>query len=130
MTELDVSMRVLMVDDHKEMRDLAKYALKRLGFDNVDDADDGVAALIMLSKHKYGLVLSDLQMTPMDGMELLKEMRSKDETKDTPFVMLTGDNMSSTVQAALSAGANHYMVKPLNPVALKKTLNKVFGIEE
>lgn len=124
---VDTSMQVLVVDDYKTMIRIIRNLLKQLGFNNVDDAADGSAALEMMRSRKYGLVISDWNMEPMTGYELLKEVRSDEKLKATPFIMVTAESKTENVIAAKKAGVNNYIVKPFNAATLKGKLVTVLG---
>ncbi len=115
---VDLSMQVLVVDDYKTMIRIIRNLLKQLGFENVDEAEDGSAALAKMRAKQYGLVISDWNMEPMTGYELLKEVRSDDRLKETPFIMVTAESKTENVIAAKKAGVNNYIVKPFNPKEL------------
>jgi len=124
---LDAAMPILVVDDYKTMVRIIRNLLKQLGFNNVDDAADGVEALSKLREKKYGLVISDWNMEPMTGYELLKEVRGDDTLNRTPFIMVTAESKTENVIAAKKAGVNNYIVKPFNAQTLKGKINAVFG---
>jgi two-component system chemotaxis response regulator CheY len=124
---VDLSMPVLLVDDYKTMIRIIRNLLKQLGFSDVDDAADGTEALEMLRKKKYGLVISDWNMEPMTGYELLKEVRTDDSLARTPFIMVTAESKTENVVAAKKAGVNNYIVKPFNAATLKSKIDAVFG---
>ncbi|NRA86491.1 MAG: response regulator [Rhizobiales bacterium] len=124
---LDLSMEVLVVDDYKTMIRIIRNLLKQLGFENIDDAADGTEALSKLKDGKYGLVISDWNMEPMTGYELLKEVRADDVLAKTPFIMVTAESKTENVIAAKKAGVNNYIVKPFNAATLKAKINAVFG---
>ena len=115
---VDLSMPVLVVDDYKTMTRIIRNLLKQLGFNNVEDAADGTEALEKMRAQKFGLVISDWNMEPMTGYELLKEVRADDNLKPTPFIMITAESKTENVIAAKKAGVNNYIVKPFNPFAL------------
>ncbi len=123
---LDTSMSVLVVDDYKTMIRIIRNLLKQLGFSEVDDASDGTQALEKMKKKKYGLVISDWNMEPMTGYELLKEVRSNDVLARTPFIMVTAESKTENVIAAKKAGVNNYIVKPFNAATLKAKIDAVF----
>ncbi len=123
---VDVSMQVLVVDDYKTMIRIIRNLLKQLGFENVDDAADGSEALQKMQDKKYGLVISDWNMEPMTGYELLKEVRSDDGLSRTPFIMVTAESKTENVIAAKKAGVNNYIVKPFNAATLKNKIDAVF----
>lgn len=124
---VDLSMGVLIVDDYKTMLRIIRNLLKQLGFDNVDEAADGSAALQKMRSKKYGLVISDWNMEPMTGYELLKEVRADAHLKDTPFIMVTAESKTDNVIAAKKAGVNNYIVKPFNAATLKSKIASVIG---
>ena len=126
---VDKSMKVLIVDDYKTMLRIIRNLLKQLGFNNVDEATDGGAALQMLRRgENYGLVISDWNMEPMTGLELLKQVRgSNDNYAKTPFIMVTAESKTENVIMAKQAGVNNYIVKPFNAETLKTKIAAVLG---
>ena len=123
----DKSMNVLVVDDYKSMVRIVRGMLNQLGFVNVDDAPDGAAAMALLKEKDYGLVLSDWNMQPVTGLELLKQVRAEEKTKATPFVMVTAEAKVENVIAARQAGVNNYVIKPFTLAVLKQKLTSVVG---
>ncbi|MSP43107.1 MAG: response regulator [Alphaproteobacteria bacterium] len=117
---VDLSMQVLVVDDYKTMICIIRNLLKQLGSENVDEAEDGSAALAKMRSKQYGLIFSDWNMEPMTGYELLKEVRADDRLKETPFIMVTAESKTENVVAAKKAGVNNYIVKPFNAATLKE----------
>ena len=124
---VDLSMQVLVVDDYKTMIRIIRNLLKQLGFANVDEAADGSAALELMRQKRYGLVISDWNMEPMTGFELLREVRADDQLSRTPFIMVTAESKTENVIAAKKAGVNNYIVKPFNAATLKSKIDAVFG---
>jgi len=124
---VDLSMQVLVVDDYKTMIRIIRNLLKQLGFENVDEAEDGSAALAKMRSKQYGLVISDWNMEPMTGFELLKEVRAADRLKETPFIMVTAESKTENVVAAKKAGVNNYIVKPFSAATLKGKMASVLG---
>ena len=124
---VDLNMRIMVVDDYKTMVRIIRNFLKQLGFDNVDEALDGNSALEKLRERSYNLVISDWNMEPMTGLELLKEVRSDDKLRPTPFIMVTAESKTENVVAAKQAGVDDYIVKPFNAETLKKKLVSVLG---
>jgi two-component system, chemotaxis family, chemotaxis protein CheY len=118
---------ILVVDDYKTMVRIIRNLLKQLGFNDVDDASDGADALTKMRARKYGLVISDWNMEPMTGYELLKEVRADDGLKPTPFIMVTAESKTENVIAAKKAGVNNYIVKPFNAQTLKNKIDAVFA---
>jgi two-component system, chemotaxis family, chemotaxis protein CheY len=123
---VDTSMSVLVVDDYKTMVRIIRNLLKQLGFDDVDEAADGAEALGKMKQRKYGLVISDWNMEPMTGYELLKEVRADPGLSRTPFIMVTAESKTENVIAAKKAGVNNYIVKPFNAQTLKGKIDAVF----
>ena len=124
---VDMGMPILIVDDYKTMLRIVRNLLKQLGFDNVDEATDGAAALSKARAKTYGLIISDWNMEPMTGYELLKEVRADAQLKGTPFIMVTAESRTDNVIAAKKAGVNNYIVKPFNAATLKQKLTAVLG---
>lgn len=124
---VDLTMPVLVVDDYKTMIRIIRNLLKQIGFSDIDDAADGSEALNKLRGRNYGLVISDWNMEPMTGYELLKEVRSDDHLRRTPFIMVTAESKTENVIAAKKAGVNNYIVKPFNAQTLRNKIGAVFG---
>jgi two-component system chemotaxis response regulator CheY len=123
----DKSMSILIVDDYKTMLRIIRNLLNQLDFNNVDEATDGDAALTKLRSGKFGLVISDWNMEPMTGLQLLREVRADDKLKETPFIMVTAESKTENVVAAKEAGVNNYIVKPFNAETLRSKLVSVIG---
>lgn len=124
---IDLAMPILIVDDYATMIRIIRNLLKQLGFNNVDDAADGTQALERISEKTYGLIISDWNMEPMTGYELLKKVRAETQTARTPFIMVTAESKTENVIAAKKAGVNNYIVKPFNAQTLKGKIDAVFG---
>ena len=124
---VDLKMPILIVDDYKTMLRIVRNLLQQLGFNNVDEAMDGSQALTMLRGKPYGLVISDWNMEPMTGYQLLKEVRADDKLSSLPFIMVTAESKTENVIAAKKAGVNNYIVKPFNAATLKTKIDAVFG---
>ena len=124
---LNKNMNVLVVDDYKTMTRIIRSLLQQLGFQNIEDASDGETALEMIRRKDYGLILSDWNMAPMSGYELLKLVRADQATAAVPFVMVTAEAKTENVVAARQAGANNYIIKPFTLAVLKQKLTTVFG---
>lgn len=124
---LDLSMPVLVVDDYKTMIRIIRNLLKQLGFEDVDEASDGTEALGKMKERRYGLVISDWNMEPMTGYELLKHVRADPSLTRTPFIMVTAESKTENVIAAKKAGVNNYIVKPFNAQTLKGKIEAVFS---
>lgn len=124
---VDMTMPILIVDDYKTMLRIIRNLLKQLGFNEVDEAADGSAALVKMRTRQYGLVISDWNMEPMTGYQLLKEVRADEALKPTPFIMITAESKTENVVAAKKAGVNNYIVKPFNAATLKTKMSAVLG---
>lgn len=118
-------MNILVVDDYQTMVRIIKNLLKQLGFENIDEAADGTQALEKIAQKPYGLIISDWNMEPMSGLDLLKSLRGADNK--VPFIMVTAESKTENVMAAREAGVNNYIVKPFNADTLKTKLTSVFG---
>jgi len=127
MSGVDKNMPILIIDDYKTMLRIIRNLLKQLGFNNVDEAIDGSSALQKLRDKDCGLIISDWNMEPMSGLQLLKEVRKDVKLKELPFIMITAESKSENVIAAKEAGVSNYIVKPFNAATLKGKLNTVLG---
>jgi len=124
---LDASSPILVVDDYSTMVRILRNLLKQLGYENVDAASDGTEALQKINEKQYGLIISDWNMEPMTGYDLLRQVRAKSETMRLPFIMVTAESKTENVIAAKKAGVNNYIVKPFNAQTLKGKIDAVFG---
>lgn len=124
---VDLKMPVLVVDDYATMLRIVKNLLKQIGFDNVDEASDGGQAFQMMKLKKYGLVISDWNMQPTSGIELLRSVRSDADLKSTPFIMVTAESKTDNVIEAKNAGVSNYIVKPFSSEILKGKIASVLG---
>lgn len=122
---MDKNTQVLIVDDYKTMLRIIRNLLKQLGLENVDEATDGQDALVKLRNGNFGLVISDWNMAPMTGLDLLKEVRADGRLKNTPFIMITAESKTENVAAAKEAGVSNYIVKPFNAETLREKIEKV-----
>ena len=123
---MDLSMKVLIVDDFATMRRILKNILRQIGFANISEADDGKTAMKELKEEKFDLVLCDWNMPEMPGIELLAEMKSNNELKDIPFVMVTAEAKKDNILAAVKAGVSSYIVKPFTAETIGEKLKKIF----
>lgn len=124
---VDMNMNVLVVDDYKTMLRILRNLLRQLNFVNIDEATDGAMALQKLRSSEFGLVISDWNMEPMTGIQLLREVRADNKLKSLPFIMITAESKSENVIAAKEAGVSNYIVKPFNAETLKAKLVSVLG---
>ena len=121
------AIRVLVVDDQLTMRALTRSGLQQLGFTDIADAVDGEDGLRSLTARPAHLVISDFNMPKLDGLGLLRAIRTNPGTAGTAFVMLTGRADKELVQRAVQFGVNNYLVKPFTIVQLRQKLEEVFG---
>ena len=122
---VNTDMDVLIVDDYQTMLRIIRNLLKQIGFNNVDEATDGKEALEKFGQKDYGLVISDWNMEPMTGLDLLKSIRGNGNK--VPFIMITAESKTENVLAAREAGVSNYIVKPFNADTLKTKLVSVLG---
>ncbi len=122
---IDRSMNVLIVDDYKTMLRIIRNLLKQIDFHNVEEAAEGAEALARLRAGNFGLVISDWNMLPMTGMQLLQEVRADTRLKSTPFIMITAESSAENVVAAKRAGVSNYIVKPFNAETLRDKIERV-----
>ena len=124
---VDKRMSILVVDDYATMVKIIRNLLRQIGFSNIDEASDGGMALTMLRDKQYGLVISDWNMEPMTGLQLLREVRADAQLKAIPFIMVTAESKTENVVVAKEAGVSNYIVKPFNAETLKNKLVAVLG---
>ena len=125
---LDPSMPVLVVDNSGTMINIQRNLLRQLGFNDIDDAQDGPAALAKMRNRRYGLVISDWNMEPMSGYDFLREVRGDPTLKRIPFIIVTAEAKTEHVIAAKKAGVSNYIVKPFNAESLKMKIEAVFAV--
>jgi two-component system chemotaxis response regulator CheY len=121
------SIKVLVVDDQLTIRSLVRGGLQQLGFKDVEEAPDGEEALRHLIIKPVQLVISDYNMPKLDGLNLLRAIRTHEPIKKTAFIMLTGRADKELVQKAVQHGVNNYLVKPFTIATLKEKIEAVFG---
>ncbi len=123
---MNKNMKILIVDDFSTMRRIVKNLLRDLGFNNTQEADDGLTALPMLEKGGFDFVVTDWNMPGMQGIDLLKHIRADDELKHLPVLMITAEAKREQIIEAAQAGVNGYIVKPFTAATLKEKLDKIF----
>ena len=123
----DFSMPILVVDDYQTMVRIMRNLLKQIGYENVDDASNGAAALEKVRAKRYSLIISDWNMEPITGLELLQHVRAEVGSADTPFIMVTAESKTDNVLAARKSGVSSYIVKPFNAQMLKVKIDAVCG---
>lgn len=116
----------LVVDDFSTMRRIVRNLLKELGFNKIEEAEDGVDALEKIRTGHIDFVVADWNMPNMDGLELLKTIRGDEALKHIPVLMVTAEAKKENIIAAAQAGASGYVVKPFTAAILEEKLNKVF----
>ena len=122
---LDQNMKVLVVDDFPTMRRIIRNLLKEIGYENLDEAEDGTSAFDKLKGGDFDFVVSDWNMPNMTGLELLKAVRSESGIKDTPFLMVTAEAAKENIVSAVEAGVNNYIVKPFTAAVLREKIDKI-----
>jgi two-component system chemotaxis response regulator CheY len=122
------NLSILVVDDYATMRRILRNLLQQLGFTNIEEAADGEQALGKLKDKDFDLIISDWNMEPMTGLDLLKTVRADARFKAMPFIMVTAESKTENVVAAKQAGVSNYIVKPFNAEILKQKLASI-GIE-
>lgn len=119
------NLKILIVDDFATMRKVIRNLLKQGGFENIVEAEDGVAALKVLESQKVDFIISDWNMPNMSGLELLKAVRGSDDLKELPFLMVTAEALKDNVVAAVKAGVSNYIVKPFTAEVLNEKIEKI-----
>ncbi|HEC67850.1 MAG TPA: response regulator [Candidatus Desulfofervidus auxilii] len=119
-------MRILVVDDFASMRKIIKGLLKQIGFQNIEEADDGSTALEKLKIREFDLIICDWNMPKVPGIEVLKAVRNDPRLKDLPFLMVTAEAKKDYIIEAVKAGVTQYIVKPFTAETLRKKLEKIF----
>ncbi len=122
----DSKMKILVVDDFSTMRRILKNILKQLGYENILEADDGSSALNVLNNEKIDLIISDWNMPQVSGIELLKTVRTTENLKDIPFLMVTAEGQKENILEAVKNRVSNYIVKPFTPQSLMEKLQKIF----
>lgn len=123
----DKSIKILIVDDYKTMLRIIRNVLRQIGLVNVDEANDGAEALAMLKQGEYGLVISDWNMQPVTGLELLQQVRADGRLAKLPFIMVTAESKVENIVAAKQAGVSNYVVKPFSAETLRAKIDTVFA---
>lgn len=121
----NANMKILTVDDFSTMRRIIRNMLRQLGYTNIYEAEDGVAALDLLQREKVDFVISDWNMPNMSGLELLKAIRANENLKAIPVLMVTAEALKDNVVEAVKAGVNSYVVKPFTAETLKEKIDTI-----
>jgi two-component system chemotaxis response regulator CheY len=122
----DKNIKFLVVDDMPTMRRIVRSILKELGFDNVEEAEDGIDGLNKLRASKFDFVISDWNMPNMDGLEMLKAIRADEGLKGLPVMLVTAEAKKENIIEAAKAGASGYVVKPFTASVLEEKMAKIF----
>lgn len=123
---MNLDMKILIVDDFSTMRRIIKNILRQLGFTNVQEADDGATAWPKIQAEDFDLIVTDWNMPKMSGLELLKAIRSDEDLKDLPVLMVTAEALKENIIEAVKAGVSNYIVKPFTAETLQEKLQKIF----
>jgi two-component system chemotaxis response regulator CheY len=123
---IEPSLPILVVDDYMTMVRIIRNLLTQIGFTNIDEASSGAEALEKIQQKSYGLIISDWNMEPMTGFQLLQKVREHKDLTEVPFIMVTAESKTENVIAARKAGVNHYIVKPFNATTLKAKIDSIF----
>ncbi|MBF0509841.1 MAG: response regulator [Deltaproteobacteria bacterium] len=124
---LDRNAHILVVDDARNIRLTITTFLRKLGYDNVEDAPDGVTALILLRVKKFDLIICDWNMPEMNGLDLLKKVREDETLRHIPFMMVTAEALKENIVLAIQEGVTQYIVKPFNQKTLQEKIKAIFG---
>lgn len=122
---IDKSIKVLVVDDYALTRDMVKSILRQLGFQNIVGVEDGMMALDVIREEKVGLIICDWNMPRLSGLGVLREVRSYDNCKNLPFLMLTAEAYRENIVEAMKAGVSDYVVKPFTSAVLAEKIDGV-----
>jgi two-component system chemotaxis response regulator CheY len=124
---LNKNMRVMIVDDYNTMLRILRNLLRQLDINNVEEATDGEKALDLMRRTAFDLVISDWNMAPMTGLELLRTVRADEKLRRIPFIMVTAESKTENVITAKQAGVSNYIVKPFNAETLRMKIESVFA---
>ncbi|MEP7152596.1 MAG: chemotaxis response regulator CheY [Nitrospira sp.] len=122
----DPNMKILVVDDMSTMRRIVKNILKQLGFNNLEEAENGQEALTKLKADTYGFVVSDWNMPVMMGIDMLRAIRADEKLKQIPVLMVTAEAQKENLMEAVKAGVSNYVVKPFTAETMQEKINKIF----
>lgn len=123
---MNKNMKILIVDDFSTMRRIIKNLLRDLGFDNTEEADDGTTALPMLQAERFDFLITDWNMPGMQGIDLLKAVRTDTQLQSLPVLMVTAESKRDQIVEAAQAGVNGYVVKPFTAATLEEKISKIF----
>ncbi len=120
------NLKFLVVDNFSNMREIITNLLKEIGFLNVDEAEDGMIALRKLQENRFDFIVSNWNMSNMDGLAMLQAIRATKTLKQIPVLMVTSEVKKKNILAAAQAGANGYIVRPFSAVTLNEKLHRIF----
>jgi two-component system chemotaxis response regulator CheY len=120
-------MRVMIVDDYNTMLRILRNLLRQLDINTVEEATDGEKALDLMRRNPFDLVISDWNMAPMTGLDLLRAVRADEKLRRIPFIMVTAESKTENVITAKQAGVSNYIVKPFNAETLRMKIESVFA---
>ncbi len=123
---MNSNIKILVVDDFATMRRIVKGLLQELGYHNIQDAEDGAAALAKLKTERFDLVVTDWNMPVMTGLELLKAIRAEPSLKAIPVLMVTAENSREQIIEAAQSGVSGYIIKPFTAVTLREKIARIF----
>jgi two-component system, chemotaxis family, chemotaxis protein CheY len=124
---IDRASPILIVDDYTRMLRIIRNLLRSLGYEQVEEASDGASALELLRQKRFSLVISDWNMEPMSGLELLREVRADPALATLPFIMVTAEARAAKIAEAERAGVSGYIIKPFGAEALSLKIAAVGG---
>ncbi len=123
----DRNIKILVVDDAPMIRRILKNILKEMGFNNIEEAEDGQVALQKLRTQKFDFVITDWNMPNLTGIELVQEIRKDPALKHLPILMVTAEAKKENVILALKTGVNNYISKPFTPDKIKTKIEAIFS---
>lgn len=124
---MDLGIKILVVDDFSTMRSIINGILREIGFNNIIEADDGNTALKKLREEEVGLILSDWKMPNMNGLELLRIVKSDEYLKNIPFIMVITEGQEENILQAVKAGVDSYITKPFTRGIMEEKIKKVLS---
>ena len=122
---MDTNINVLIVDDYNTMLRIIRTFLRQIEFKNISEANNGEEALEKLRTGYYGLVISDWNMSPMSGLELVEAVRADAALAHLPFILVTAEGKAEKIIAAKAANVDNYIVKPFNAATLERKISAV-----
>ena len=120
------NLKILVVDDFSATRTILINQLSNLGYNNTVVSEDGFSALARLKSALFDLVVTDLSMSDMSGLDLLKKIRTDSELKHIPVLMITSEDLQENIVTAIKAGLNDYIIRPFREQTFKQKLDKIF----